>query len=183
MKTLWKYCAENPFRRGMKNKKKCPASSTLPKKQGHSEKKKEMQDRSSRSRFTMAAAGLCLAFGAAQRPALADVTSIASFAGGESENWESFPNYLDGGFHTLNDPTSLMNGGASLSNSNLTIYEPVAADADLGLSGFAATSDGVRGVFINPTSAVTTLTLNAPIADFGAYWGAETFGSDLGFVR
>ena len=69
-----------------------------------------------------------------------------------------------------------MNGGASISNSNLTIYEPVAADADLGLSGFAAASDGVRGVFINPTSAVTTLTLNAPIADFGAYWGAETFG-------
>ena len=144
---------------------------------GTFKKDKKMITRSSRSRFSVFAAGFSLAFGAAAPlSALAGVTSIAPFAGSQSENWESFPNYIDGGFHTLNDPTSIMNGKASISNSSLTIYEPIAADADLGLSGFAATSDGVHGLFINPISDLTTLTLNAPIADFGAYWGEETFG-------
>jgi hypothetical protein len=108
--------------------------------------------------------------------ATAQSVPIGPFVGNRAETWEEFPNFLEGGFHLLPDPTSILEGDALLANTDLTIYEPFVADASLGLSGFAQTADGTKGLLVGDLDPNATLTLTGPVTDFGAYWGAETFG-------
>ena len=93
--------------------------------------------------------------------------------GNLTETWESFPNYNTGPFN-LTDPTSIMDGGASISNSNMVVYEPGVADFGLGDSGLAQVSDGAKGMGIDNSAETTTITFTTPVPNFGAFWGAAT---------
>ena len=106
--------------------------------------------------------------------ASAVITPIPSpVVGNLTETWESFPNYAPL-VTNLTDPTSIMGGGASISNSVMVVYEPGVADFGLGDSGFAQVSDGAKGMGINNSGETTTITFTSPVSNFGAFWGAAT---------
>ncbi len=109
-------------------------------------------------------------------PARAQITAVSPYRGTFAETWEGFPNYEDNGFNPLPTPTPILGGFARISNPGLFIYQPGTVDASLGLSGFAQTSDGVKGLQVGADDPVTTITFASPITKFGAYWGAQTFG-------
>jgi hypothetical protein len=143
----------------------------------------------SRAGFRMAAAlaSILLAVGlAVAPPAKAVVTEVPlPFTGTLSENWESFPNYLNTTGTYLSEPTTIMSGGAEISNDDaMAVYEPGGgAPFSMGSSGSAQVSDGVKGMAINSSadsdllsSATTaTITFTSSVTDFGGYWGAATF--------
>ena len=136
-------------------------------------------NRRSGLRKAAALASVLLAFGlAVAPPAQAVVTPVGPFTGTLSETWESFPNYLEGGFHYLADPTTIMSGGASISNSQMAVYEPGTAFFGLGTSGSAQVSDGLKGMGLNAIASTATITFTVPVPDFGGFWGASTSFSD-----
>ena len=107
--------------------------------------------------------------------ASAVVTPVPSpVVGNLTETWEAFPNYVDNPDFYLTDPTTIMGGGASISNPVMAIYEPeLGAAFGLGDSGLAQVSDGTKGMGLD-TSAETTITFTKPVFLFGAFWGAAT---------
>lgn len=109
-------------------------------------------------------------------PARAQVTAVSPFTGTLTETWEGFPNYQNNGFNPLSNPTPILGGFARIFNPGLFIYEPGTVDASLGLSGFAQTSDGVKGLQVGSDDPLTTIKFASPVTKFGAYWGAQTFG-------
>jgi hypothetical protein len=131
--------------------------------------------RSKRLRDFTAILGLC---GMLAVPyASAVITPIPTpVVGSLTETWESFPNYNTGPFN-LTDPTSIMGGGALISNSNMVVYEPGVADFGLGDSGLAQVSDGAKGMGIDSSAETTTITFTTPVPNFGAFWGAATGAS------
>lgn len=122
-------------------------------------------------------------------PATAQVTETGPFIGTLTESWESFPNwFVSGG--ALADPTDIMNGGASISNPHLLIYEASTDPAcpapcfNLQGNGFAQVADGIRGVGAdevdsNGVQLATTQTVAVIFKQLatavGGYWGAATF--------
>lgn len=116
--------------------------------------------------------------------ASAGLTSIGPFSGTMSETWESFPNYINNGFAPLSDPTSIMGGGASISNPMMFIYEPGVADFGI-LGGFADVSDGAKAMGVNEgvgddrngngvDDIFVTIDFKNVVCSFGAYWGFYT---------
>jgi hypothetical protein len=74
-----------------------------------------------------------------------------------------------------------MGGFASIANPWMLVYQPTAGDSfNLQGNGLAKTSDGVKAMGVDSTPATATITFDAPISSFSAYWGATDgfFGSD-----
>ena len=122
----------------------------------------------------------CLAFGCALTgfclaPAQAQVTEIGEFTGDTSESFESFDNYLVGGFHFLDSPTTVL-GGSSLTGTEMVVYEVGTADIILNSSGTAQAAEGVKGLNLNNFASSLTLTFPTPRLRFGGYFGAYTSG-------
>ena len=99
---------------------------------------------------------------------------IDPFAGDFSETWEAFQNYNDNPNVFLDDPTSIMDGMASIANDAMLVYEPGVANFGLGSSGPAQVSDGVKGMGLNAGPSTAVITFATEIFSFGAYWGAAT---------
>jgi hypothetical protein len=110
--------------------------------------------------------------------AMAGVTPIGPFTGDLTETWESFDNYLVDPDFYRDDPTTIMGGGASISNPVMAIYEPGVAVFGLGSSGLADVSDGKKGMGLDEFASTATITFTTPMSAFGAYWGAATFDDD-----
>jgi hypothetical protein len=125
--------------------------------------------------FPAAAAAFLLTFATATTtPAGAVLTPVGPFAGAYSETWESFSNYQTGP-STLNflpTPTNIMGGFASIANPLMAVYQPGAASFGLSSNGFAGVSDGAKAMGIDDLDSTTTITFDAPVTAFGAYWGA-----------
>ena len=104
----------------------------------------------------------------------ADVTPIGPFTGTLSESWESFNDYLAGPRY-LAAPTSIMGGGAFISNSFMSVYLTNSSRSfGLGDSGNAQVADGAKGIGLDGFTQTATITFVKPVVDFGAYWGANT---------
>jgi hypothetical protein len=104
----------------------------------------------------------------------AAVTPIGPFTGSLSETWESFNDYLTGPRY-LPTPTSIMGGGALISNSLMSVYLTNSAISfGLGDSGNAQVADGTKGMGMDGFAQTATITFVKPVVDFGAYWGANT---------
>ncbi|MBU0717193.1 MAG: hypothetical protein KJ749_03010 [Planctomycetes bacterium] len=106
-------------------------------------------------------------------PAQSDLIAIGPFTGDLTEDWESFPTTPPEGPY-LPNPTSIMEGAASLSNPFLAIYEPGVRDFGLGSSGNATISDGTKGLGIEKLMETAVISFEEPVLRFGAYWGAWT---------
>ena len=103
------------------------------------------------------------------------VTEIDPFVGDLTETWEGFQNYQQDPDFFLDDPTSIMGGGAWISNPFMVVYEPSAgASFGLGSSGPAQVSDGTKGMGVDAGDQTVVITFDLPIFSFGAYWGAAT---------
>lgn len=129
----------------------------------------------SRTRLLIAIAAV-LSFGFVSIPIRASVVPIGAFSGTYTETWESFPENLS---HEtfLSNPTSIMQGAATISNSTMTIYDTDFSNCALGTSGYSGASDGVKGMCVTDGpgySDTVTITFNTPVIDFGAYWAAAT---------
>lgn len=106
----------------------------------------------------------------------AQLSPVGPFTGSLTETWEGFNNYVET-LSYLDDPTDIMGGAASISNSRMIVYEPgTAAVFGLGFSGFAQVSDGVKGMGLNAAQQTATIVFDSPVDSFGAYWGASTLG-------
>jgi hypothetical protein len=104
----------------------------------------------------------------------ADVHPIGPFTGNLTESWESFSDYLTGP-HYLTAPTTIMGGGAFISNSVMSVYLTNSATSfGLGSSGNAKVRDGLKGMGLDGFAQTATITFAKPAVDFGAYWGAAT---------
>ena len=104
----------------------------------------------------------------------AAVTPIGPFTGSLSETWESFNDYLTGPRY-LADPTSIMGGGAFISNSLMSVYLTNSSRSfGLGSSGNAQVADGAKGMGLDGFAQTATITFVNPVVDFGGYWGANT---------
>ena len=107
-------------------------------------------------------------------PAGAVINPIGPFVGVYSETWESFPRYLPSQTY-LPNPSDIMGGFASISSPLMGVYQPTAGDfISLSSNGFAKTSDGVKAMWLDSTPATATITFDAPIGSFGAYWSASS---------
>lgn len=107
------------------------------------------------------------------------VTPIGEFVGTNSEDWESFDNYLDGGLHHEPDGASILGGLAEISaDDRMAIYDPVLAAFGLGSSGPAQVADGVQGMGLDGLEVTATINFSEAVSDFGAYWGASTNNDD-----
>lgn len=128
-------------------------------------------------KITSLLAGAAFAFGMAS--AHAALTTVSPFAGDLSESWESFPNYraADPNVVTpLANPTDIMGGAAAIASPLMIVYEPAAASAGFGLgsSGLAQVADGVKGMGLDSSQQVATITFDNAQTSFGAFWGAAT---------
>lgn len=106
--------------------------------------------------------------------AQAQLSGTGPFIGSLTEDWESFANYLVHPTFYLSDPTSIMGGGATISNPLMAVYQPGSASFGLGTSGLASVSDGVKAMGIDSYAQTTTIVFSSLVNAFGAYWGAAT---------
>lgn len=107
------------------------------------------------------------------------VTPIGQFVGTNTEDWESFTNYNEGGFHYEPDGAIIFGGIATISAGGvMAIYDPVLASFGLGTSGPAQVADGTQGMGIDAINQTGTIDFSTPILDFGAFWGASTSSND-----
>ena len=108
-------------------------------------------------------------------PSYAAISTSGPFVGTMSETWESFPYYNQPGFgETLNNPTTIMGGNASIAGPHLIVYQVGLAPWGLSNSGNAQASDGVKGLGLGGSNETGTITWAAPVASFGGYFGAAT---------
>lgn len=123
-------------------------------------------------------ASLSLIVGMKQAEA-SPVIPVGSFTGSSVESWESFTNYLQLPSTYLTDPTPIMSGAATISNSSMAIYQTSGNVANFGLgSSGTAQSIAAKGMGIDdPISSTTTITFSSPMSAFGAHWAAITTGS------
>lgn len=110
----------------------------------------------------------------------AALTPVGPFVGDHTETWESFDNYTLGpdSINLLPDPTDIMGGFASISGE-LVVYElGSAATFGFGRNGTAQVADGIKSAGQSDRNLTTTITFDAPIRAFGAYWGAVEGSTD-----
>jgi len=144
---------------------------------------KNMNPKTNRASKAVAIAG-CVATLFLCGNANAIITPTGPFIGNLSETWESFDNYTVGpapnSVNYLPDPTTIMGGGAKISNPTMIVYQFPVALFGLGSSGFAKASDGAKGMGLydaaNPAHPPQTAMISFvnPVFDFGAFWGAHT---------
>ena len=104
------------------------------------------------------------------------IAPIGSFTGSLQESWESFPNASDDPDIFMDDPTTIMGGAATISNSRMVIYEAGVVDFNLLSSGFAQAHDGAKGMGLNFSAQTATIEFASSVTSFGGYWGAVTGG-------
>jgi hypothetical protein len=105
------------------------------------------------------------------------ITPEGPFTGNLTETWESFNNYQVGPLY-LPTPTTIMGGGATISNPLMQVYDPsFGAIFGLGFNGVAQVSDGQKGMAVDAAAQTVTISFSTPVYDFGAYWGANAYSA------
>lgn len=127
-------------------------------------------------KYKMISGALALVVMALPSVANSAAIPIAPFTGDWVETFESFNNHVEGP-RFLDSPSSILEGNALIFHPLLTIYEPGAADFNLGSGGPAKVREGVKGLGINtppgfPEAAIAEIVFDTRVRQFGAYWAA-----------
>ena len=115
--------------------------------------------------------------------AAASVTPVPPFTGDVSESFETFQNYVENPAFYEPEPIPTFGGFATLVNSGVVaIYEPGAAEFNLGSPGVAGVVDGMQGCGLNADEVSGLFTFDAPICAFGGWWAAAVTGQFDGII-